>query len=310
MISQQDVASNTVLVTKLDHDCAAEAFDKAVAMFCQPDRFEREPERIIIKINLCEYRLAASGATTDPALLRSLIVVLRSRFPEASISIAENDATGMEAVSAFRYMRISDVAEEMDVDLLSFASDDWQTVAIPEGKLWQSIELPASLGESTLYVNFTKMKINSASKVTGCLKNNYALLRPKNKSQFHGVLSQAIYDINLAVQKLRMPLLGLVDGCIGMETIGGPAFGRPKRCNLLIAGTDSVSIDACESRIIGFRPRSVPHIALCAKLGIGSMAYDLRSDIEGRLYRDHRFKFEAFQYWLRNLVKKKVGLGA
>jgi hypothetical protein len=99
--------------------------------------------------------------------------------------------------------------------------------------------LPASLGEGTLYVNFAKMKINSACKVTGCIKNNYALLRAKNKAQYHGVLSAKLHDVNLAVRNLRMPLFCVVDGMIGMAILNSD--GNPGLATM--AKATSVSLE-------------------------------------------------------------------
>jgi hypothetical protein len=55
-----------------------------------------------VKINLCDYRSAESGATTDPRALEALIIVLKQWYPSATITIAENDATSVDASLNFR----------------------------------------------------------------------------------------------------------------------------------------------------------------------------------------------------------------
>ena len=56
-------------------------------------------QKICIKINLCDYRLSTSGATTDPLILGSMLKELRNRFPNSEIYAIEGDASGRNAVS-------------------------------------------------------------------------------------------------------------------------------------------------------------------------------------------------------------------
>ena len=123
-----------------------------------------------------------------------------------------------------------------------------RSTTYPSGRHLKRIAIPEMLGEGCLYVDFGKLKINSGTKITGCLKNNFALLQPKDKGQYHPVVHEIVHDINLALAQSGAQVLGLLDGAIGMETMGGPAFGRPKRCDILLAGSDLVAVDACEAR--------------------------------------------------------------
>jgi hypothetical protein len=85
----------------------------------------------------------------------------------------------------------------------------------------------------------------------------------------------------------------VVDGVIAHEGIGGPAFGTPKRCDLLVAGLNSVAVDACCAKIMGFRPRTIRHLKLCAKCGLGPLDYHLDTELRGFSYRNYSFKFQS-----------------
>ena len=112
----------------------------------------------------------------------------------------------------------------------------------------------------------------------------------------------------LTWNKVIKPDFCLVDGYIGMEGIGGPAFGTPKRCELLIGGPNPVAVDACCARIMGFNPRSIDHIRLCHRAGLGPIKYHLKTDIPSFDYRDYKFRFEHGDYWLRGLLRARVGM--
>ena len=297
-----------VFVYHLDKPAAQDIFHRLIVDFWQHLDADRI-ERVIVKINLCEYRRPESGAVTDPDFLASLIRALKTQGTNLPIYIAEVDATSIDADSAFRYMSIDRVAADTGSNLLNLSKTSWHTVTLGQGLVFKEMYVPDILDSGTLYVNFSKLKINSGSKITGCLKNNYALIRDKNKAKYHHVVHEAIHDINLALAQTDMQTMNIIEGYIGMETIGGPAFGKPIKSELVIASTDPVAVDACEARVIGFSPHSVRHIALCSRSGLGCSDYLLRTDIPDFNYNNYRFRFQRLEYWLRQIVKNRVGMG-
>lgn len=297
-----------VLVRRILPDIAPEVMTRLVGDLLSAD--DLTPiRRIVIKINLCEYRRPESGAVTDPVMLKALVVALQRWVPGRPVMLAESDATSLDADSAFRYMSIDRVAEETGAELLNFSKSDDRVIPIPEGEVFKELRLAKLLDAATLYVNFAKLKVNSGTKITGCLKNNYALIKDKNKAQYHAVVDAAICDVNVALGKTGVRLLCLIDGYIGMETMGGPAFGRPKKCGIVLGSRDPVAVDACETRIIGMSPGGIGHLVRCARAGLGTMRYALSTDIQNFQYKDYRFRFEAVQYWLRQKLKKHAGIG-
>src|SRR5574341_386505 len=268
------------------------------------------PERIVLKINLCEYRMPESGAVTDPQLLELLIVALKELYADVPITIVENDATTLDATAAFRYLGIDSVARRTGAELLTLSGASWRPVPVRGGLVFRDLDLPDLLGPGCLYVNFAKLKINSGSLITGCLKNNYALLRQKRKAHLHNRVHRAVRDINVALADTGVRTFGLIDGYIGMETVGGPAFGRPRKCELLLASHDTLALDTCEARVMGIPPVLVGHLRLCAAAGIGSRRYTLVTDIPDFAYRKYRFRFDWLEFLLRTLLRGRAGVAA
>src|SRR5207244_3489281 len=145
---------------------------------------------------------------------------------------------------------------EHDAELHNVSQHPWVTKPVPGGIIFQELQIPEILETCDLFINFAKLKTNALTKTTGCLKNIFALLREKRKVVHHGRNDEVLRDMNRVIT----PDICLVDGYIGMEGIGSPAFGRPVRRELLIAGSNPVATDACSARIMGFRPGSVRHI--------------------------------------------------
>jgi uncharacterized protein (DUF362 family) len=290
-----------VFVTRVTHESAVADFRRAFET--SVIREDRRVRSVAVKINLCDYRRAESGATTDPVLLGALLTVLRERFSRAELMILENDATTVEMSSMYRLLGIDRIAREHGAILHNVADGDWVTKPVPHGRIFHEIEVPVAVDQADFLVNFAKLKTNALTKTTGCLKNLFALLRTKHKSALHPRIDDVLVDLN----RVYSPHLCLVDGYIGMEGIGGPAFGRPKRCELLISGRNPVAVDACCARIMGFAPRTVGHIRLCARAKIGPLRYRLKTDVADFDYRRYRYQFPHWEYRLRALLRQRVG---
>ncbi|MGA2150366.1 MAG: DUF362 domain-containing protein [Bryobacteraceae bacterium] len=212
----------------------------------------------------------------------------------------------IQASIAFKLLGIDEVVRRQGASLLNFAEDQWDTVTLPAGRISNQIEVPRTVRTAAVFINFTKLKTNGLTKMTGALKNLFALFRIKRKVTLHGRIDDAIVDSNCAVR----PTFSMIDGYLGMEGIGGPAFGTPRKCGLLIASTNPVCADACAAKIMGFRPRAVRHVAAAARAGVGPLTYGLVTDVPRFSYSDYRFRFPLWEYTLRNALKARAGISA
>lgn len=263
----------------------------------------REVRSVAIKINICEYRRAESGAITCPAVLGALLEEVRRLWPLSEIAIVENDATSLDIDVAYRLLGFTAVAEKHGAVLRNAINEQWVRRTVPEPRVFATLEIPEIIETADIFINFAKLKTNALTKTTGCLKNIFGLLREKRKVVLHGKIDSVLLDMNRVIH----PDICLIDGIIGMEGMGGPAYGAPRRCNVLIAGRNPVSVDACAARMMGFAPRSIRHIRLCHKAGLGSLRYRLETDIAPFSYGNYAFKFNHFEYLLRNALRARAG---
>jgi uncharacterized protein (DUF362 family) len=290
----------TVWIGNFHPGNAHQAFRTALSVTLPNE--EQSIGSIAIKINICDYRRPESGAVTDPKLVAALLDILRERYPQAALKIFENDATTVDMWSAYKLLGFDRLAERYGAELVNVADGKWITKSVPDGIIFQELEIPEILETTDFFINFAKLKTNVLTKTTGCLKNIFALLREKRKVILHGKINPVLLDMNRVI----IPDLCLIDGYIGMEGMG-PAFGQPKRCDLLIAGRNPVAVDACAARVMGFSPRSIEHIKLCYRAGLGPIDYQLQTDIPKFNYRHYKFEFPTLEYNLRNLIRNRAG---
>ena len=254
---------------------------------------------ICIKPNLNDYRKWETASTCDPYILDALLSVLKSRFPKASITIIENDATSVNADNIFSYLTIDSIAKKHSCSCVNVAREQWKYVPI-NGLHFRSIEIPQKLTEA-FFITFPKLKPHSITKLTCGLKNQMGLFRPKRKLLYHHMLDELIVDCNLAMK----PNLSIVDANLVMEGNYGPTYGTPKRLGLLIASNDVVAADSLCAKFFGFNPKSISHVKKASDKGLGDMKFEIISDFNFDV-RNYRLKFSKLLFHLIRRVSAGV----
>lgn len=258
-------------------------------------------EKIAIKLNLCDYRMPETGAVSDPQTVDSLLKAFRKSYPDAIISLIENDATSVNADFMFKYLGIDRIARIYSAEVVNLAHEKWTKKQI-NGYVMKTIEVPAILEDCDLLVTHPKLKTHSLTKMTCGLKNMFGCYHMKQKAKLHKFLDEAIVDINLALK----PHVSIVDANICMEGLEGPCYGVPRKLGLMIGGKDIVAVDAFCAKLIGFRPWFVGHVRKAAAKNIGQLRYNLVDGFElsSKMYR---FEFDKPLYYLLKLSRNFVG---
>ena len=274
--------------------------NEAMARLLEYLPFPIEARTIGIKINLCDYRKPESGAVTDPIVLDPLLARVRQRYPDADIFVYEHDATGTLASNLFGYVGVDRVASRYGVRCVSLANEKWVVKKI-RGTHFSELEIPRILAECDLLINHPKLKTHGQVFMTCGLKNMYACHRLKRKVVYHRrLINEAIVDINMAIPSHLI----VVDANLCVEGNRGPTQGLPKRVGLIIGGSDVVAVDAFGAKVMGFKPRKVRHIVLAARMGLGSLNYQVIGDWDQQHAKFYKFKYSMFNYRLMQLARR------
>lgn len=289
-------SKSTVYVTRIAEDRLYESMRNLLHSLQLPTRVNK----IAIKLNMCDYRLRETGATSDPIVVDALLMALREKYSHAVIFLVENDAGIALADILFRYLGIEDVAKKYSAYTINLAHEKWIEKRI-DGLKFKRIEIPAVLEDCDLFITHPKLKTHGLTKVSCGLKNVFGCIRGRRrKFKLHPILDEAIVDINLALR----PNISIVDANICHEGFG-PSYGLPKTLGLLIAGKDIVAVDTFCAKLAGFRPWFIGHIRKASFKGLGNMRYDLKAmnlnliDLE-----KCRFDFSRKWYYFIKLMRK------
>lgn len=270
----------------------------ALSRLIQHLDFPNQANRIAIKLNLCDYRKAETGATSDPQVVGALLEVLRGPYPKAEIFLCENDSTDTLVENLWGYLGLDQVASRYNARCTSLSKEAWVVVPI-RGLHFREVEIPQLFQSCDLLINHPKLKTHGKTKMTCGLKNLFGCYRAKDKRPLHRFLEEAIVDINLAVR----PHFTLVDADLCLEGNRGPTQGWPKRVGLFIGGKDPVAVDAFCARLMGFAPSEIGYLRKAARMGIGTDRYRLAGDLEGEDLRAYRFQYSRVKFHLMQIVR-------
>ncbi|MGB9914291.1 MAG: DUF362 domain-containing protein [Candidatus Bathyarchaeales archaeon] len=215
--------------------------------------------KIVIKPNMCYYWDWSTGQTTDPLFVAALIALLREEIcRDLEIHIVESDASAMKCKHAFRYLGYEKLAKEYDVNLVNLSEVEAEKVRIKVKSEFFEFLVPKVIRDADLRVNVPKMKYMNSTKISAALKNIFGCNPYRRKFEYHSNCSEVIVALNKV-----MPFnLHILDG---LTVCGSKAL----RLGLVMASQDPVAIDAAVANIMSFNSKSVYHLNLAEKEGLG-----------------------------------------
>lgn len=231
--------------------------------------FKLVKKNVFIKPNLVIPAKPNSGIITDSAVVASLAEVLREEYGARKILVGDGTQIGCSIEACFEIGGYKKVAKSHNLELVDLNAGKRSKVSWRYGL----IDLPTILQEYC-YVNMPKMKTHSQTTVTLSLKNQKGLLSIPDKKRFHKLgLHEPIAELYHVIK----PDLVVVDGLIGLEGDGPTTGGKQRSLNVIVAGTNALSVDQVCCRIMGIPPNEVKHLRVAGK-SLGNNAYP---DIKG-----------------------------
>ncbi len=235
---------------------------------------------VLIKVNFICRETWESGATTDPLLVEALIRAVAK--VNQDITVVESDANMTNADEAAAATGMLDVCRRNGVAFRNLIREKDRVVLRPShAEALKAIRVPRIVAESHI-VNAAKLKTHKTTIVTLGMKNMFGLLPNKWKFRYHRKgINKVIVDINSVLS----PSLVVIDGFVGMEG-PGPVGGMPVKMDLVIAGRDVVATDIVGTTVMGFDPKTIPHIRKAVERGLGTWDYEVVGDAIGDVRRN------------------------
>ncbi|MFA6350418.1 MAG: DUF362 domain-containing protein [Candidatus Omnitrophota bacterium] len=241
--------------------------------------FVKPGSKVLIKPNLLMARGPEFAICTHPEIVRAVIKILK----EINCRIIVGDGPSVwgkyveNVEEVYEKSGIKAVAAQEAVELIKFENRQWHG----------QFPLARAAFECDHVINLPKFKTHELTLLTGAVKNLFGLVWGTYKTELH----KKYFDIEefakilIDIYQQIKPSLTIVDGILAMEGDGPASSGLPKKCGLVLAGSDCVAIDSVLAVIIGVDPLDVFTIREAAKRG--DVGTDLKNiDILGEKLED------------------------
>jgi len=211
------------------------------------------------------------GSFTSPAVALATVTMCASAGAREIVLLVDPPSGYWD-----RSPRAPDCARELA--LVKENPGDWVDVDIPNGRALTKATVNKVLLDCDVFINLPISKNHEGTGFSGCLKNLMGACAGKTNRFFHNgsgaggyrdvaFLSQCIADANL----IRKPNLCICDSTEFLLTNGPGGPGEIRRARQVVAGTDSVAVDAYCSTLLGLRPAQVTMIVMAFRHGLGEI---------------------------------------
>jgi uncharacterized protein (DUF362 family) len=228
----------------------------------------------ILKDNI-SWHMPYLSANTTPWQLEGTILALR-QMGYREISAVHNNTVATNPYQGGALNRLTPVYHKYGIkELYNFVPEDiqWETY-IPKARMRilnqvfpKGIEIPSYFIGKNM-VHLPTVKTHMYTTTTGAMKNAFGGLLNSRRHYAHSVIHETLVDL-LAIQKEIHPgIFAVMDGTL-CGNGPGPRTMIPVEKDYILAGADSVAIDAVAAKMMGFDPLSIPYLRLAHEDGLG-----------------------------------------
>jgi uncharacterized protein (DUF362 family) len=246
------------------------ATNKAIELLGGIERFIKQGDVVVIKPNIAFATPALLGATTHPDTINAVIRLCYDKGKAKKVIVIDNPIN--DPASCFAISGISRAATAAGAEVVLPKDNLFSDMTLDGGTLikdWPVLSGP--LAGANKLIGIAPVKNHSRSGASMIMKNWYGLLGGR-RNIFHQDINNIIAELAMLVK----PTFVILDGTTSMMTNGptGGSVSDLKKTNMMIAGTDSVAVDAFGSSLLNLKPADLPYLALAEKAGVGLTDYE------------------------------------
>ncbi len=255
-------------------DSPANLVRKAVSALGGIEVFVSPGDRVVIKPNIGWDRTPEQAADTNPEMVAEMVRICRAG---GAAEVIVTDVSCNDPRRTFLRSGIQEASERAGATVRLYTEDDFVDVDL-RGQLLSTWPVLKYVLEADKLINMPIAKHHGFTRATLGMKNLYGILGGR-RNQLHQKIDQSIVDL----ASFAKPTLVVMD-CYRALMRNGPQGGSlsdVKEHRVVIAGTDQVAVDAYTTRFLDLEPNQVGHIVLADRSGLGSLALDTKTILNG-----------------------------
>jgi uncharacterized protein (DUF362 family) len=195
--------------------------------------------------------------------------VVEMCFAAGAKSVSMFDNTCDQWQRAYANSGMEKVAQDTGATLINGKDKTlYRKVAIPGGVKLREAKVHSLVLDSDVFINVPVLKHHAGTLITACMKNLMGIVL--DRGFYHRVdLHQCIADL----LTFKKPTLNILDAYAPMVRNGpwGKSADDLVVMRTLLVSTDIVAIDAAGAKLLNHQPSDVRHVAIAAKMKLGTM---------------------------------------
>jgi uncharacterized protein (DUF362 family)/NAD-dependent dihydropyrimidine dehydrogenase PreA subunit len=277
---------SSVIIEKVGNDLR-ETVEKIIGVFA-PRTFAGT--KVLIKPNMVGPSVPELGHTTHPELVRE---VVRSCL-DRNGKVAVGDNPGGINRSSRNVAMITGILEASEGCFTPLSDRVVEKTGKETG--FQLIISRAIL-EADYIINLPVFKTHSGMMISGALKNTFGYVAGACKARLHVQARDAVTFAKTIcdVFQVRPPDLNILDAITAIEGNGPCHGGQLREVGKLLAGIDSLALDAVMARMMGVDPALLPVQKEALARGLGVLQED-EIEIVGEMVPIPDFKMPVTFY--------------
>lgn len=228
---------------------------------------------VIIKDNI-SWHMPFLSANTTPWQLEGAILALKAAGFAETVAV-HNDTVVTDPYKGLRLNKLDRVYKKFAVEeKFNFKKEDigwieykpsFKTRALH--KIYDRIMIPGFfMGKNILHLPTLKTHIYTTT--TGAMKNAFGGLLGTHRHYAHTWIHEILVDLLKIQQDIHCGIFSIMDATI-CGCGPGPRTMVPLEKGYMLAGSDSVAIDAVAAKMMGFNPLDIPYLRMAHDDGIG-----------------------------------------
>ncbi|OLD63241.1 MAG: iron-sulfur cluster-binding protein [Acidobacteria bacterium 13_1_40CM_2_68_5] len=227
----------------------------------------------IIKLNLSWTKYFPACSSQPWQVEGVLSTMLEDGYDRTRLLPAENKTVVTDPWKGAANNRWLPVLQDLGLTFTALPEVEWRVyrfrspllklnAIFPEG-----IEIPAIYPGKNI-VHLPTVKTHGHATTTGSIKNSFGGLLKEVRHYAHKHMHEVLVDLMYMQKELHPGIFTVMDGTVCGDG-AGPRTMEPVVGNVILAGADSVAIDAVAARLMGFDPLSIRYLRMCHDRGLG-----------------------------------------
>ena len=227
----------------------------------------------IIKLNLSWTKYFPACSSQPWQVEGVLSAMLEDGYDRTRLLPAENKTVVTDPWKGAANNRWLPVLQDLGLTFTALPEVEWRVyrfrspllklnALFPEG-----VEIPAIYPGKNI-VHLPTVKTHGHATTTGSIKNSFGGLLKEVRHYAHKYMHEVLVDLMYMQKELHPGIFTVMDGTVCGDG-AGPRTMEPVVGNVILAGADSVAIDAVAARLMGFDPLSIRYLRMCHDRGLG-----------------------------------------